>query len=73
MSKITSYRHVATCILCYLIYRIVREIPTTYVHRMSIGSIMLNFIIWGNFLAVTCPPNVLLMEENTVSAIHLYP
>jgi hypothetical protein len=27
----------------------------------------------GNFLAITCSPNILLIEENAVSAIHLCP
>ena len=38
------------------------------------GQCVENFeTMLGNFLAVTCSPNILLIEENAVSANHLYP
>jgi len=33
----------------------------------------ISFTILGNFLAVTCSPNILLIDEKAVSAIHLCP
>ena len=33
----------------------------------------ISFTMLENFLAVTCSPNILLIEENAVSANHLYP
>ena len=33
----------------------------------------ISFTMLGNFLAVTCSPNILLIDEKAVSAIHLCP
>jgi hypothetical protein len=46
-------------------------IRSNMLYRVAFRKI--SFTMLGNFLAVTCSPNILLIDEKAVSAIHLCP
>ena len=63
------------CLKQYMQYRKVKAVDELLIgdQRYNDALSISSFIIFSNLIAVTYSPNILLIHEKTVSAIHLLP